>query len=931
MKTTLCMILAFMLSGYCFAQNSGTENISINGTWSFKIDPDNTGEKGGWFETEFPSAGWDLMQVPSNWDLQNAYAHYSGKAWYRKVVSIPEKWTGKSLFLNFEGVYYNSKIWFNGQLLGANDNGFLPFRFDVSKLVKQGADNVIVVCADNTFRLGAVWNWGGIRRPVSLNAYEKVQIIQQHITPVVDLKSGTAKVSVKVFLENTSENEQAVAGEVALKRAGLLNRFLQFKALVPAHGKKEVEVIAVLKKSEVHLWHFDDPFLYDSKVSIEGNGRMYHEKTNRFGLRKIEVDNVNYLFKLNGEPVRLMGFNLVPDDRTTGNTLPLWRIKEDVDMMKEAGCNMTRLSHFPLPEEMYDYLDERGILIFPEVSLWGNTTMVDPADPKPREWLRQLIFNNYNHPSIIGWGVGNEIGENPMVMDYVSSAIKHARELDKSRLAVMVSHTASRTPDPIQYSELGLINNYGKNLSPVVKWTHKLHPDKLLFYSEYGVGQLNEDLNADFDARTVIDSLRFKPYLMGASLWTFNDYRSSFSGTKEASENRPWGIVDVFRQKKKAWFSIRKEYQPIKLSATLRAGVEKSDEQSLDVMLIPRDKLDLPAFTVRNYKLIWSLKDVKKDVLDAGMEPLEEMRPGGKNISKYVSWKKNPNAFSMELKVISPLNYSVVDTTIYFRKPERPRIIYVSGTRTQLNEAPAKKGMIRVVFEKEHTATGYKVRYGKEELSEESPVTANHYVEIYGLEPGTTYQVALIAVNAAGESIASEIQKIKVEYALAAPIVRYTERINNNVFIGYSTQGDDYQFEVNYRTEAGGYDEVNTLRSTNKGVLMLPELDKEAKYYYRIRSLKQNLYPSLWSEEVSVTPEGKAGAGLEIQKVLRSGTGALILFEPKKKAVGYQLFYKLAKSFTWASEHINAAQIKSYYLSNLKKGADYDFKMEVIY
>jgi beta-galactosidase len=154
-----------------------------------------------------------------------------------------------------------------------------------------------------------------------------------------------------------------------------------------------------------------------------------------------------------------MGFNLVPDDRTTGNTLPLWRIKEDVDLMKSMGGNLARLSHLPLHKEMFDYLDQKGILVYAEVPLWGYDQLVDKNNPVPKEWLARLISANYNHPSIIGWSVGNEIGQVPGVNDYVSDAIQHAHELDSTRLAVMVSHTAGRTNnDPLQFSDMGLIN-----------------------------------------------------------------------------------------------------------------------------------------------------------------------------------------------------------------------------------------------------------------------------------------------------------------------------------------------------------------------------------------------------------------------------------------------------------------------------------------
>lgn len=933
MKRIIYCVLTFLaVSLFAQAQQTGEESLSLNGEWAFKTDPNNIGEQNNWYKPEFSVSGWDSMNVPTNWDTRNEYSHYVGKGWYRKTISIPQNWKEKAIYLNFEGVYHDSKIWLNGKLLGTNNSGFLPFEFEVSNLLNYNGNNTVVVCTDNSFLLGAVWNWGGIRRPVKLVANNHVRIVQQHITPTVHVAKGTADIAVKVFLQNTGDQEQSVQGKVVLSKGNLYNKTLMFSATIPANSHKEVILKAVVHKKEVHLWHFDDPFLYDCTSSIKTGNKPLHQLHNRFGLRKIEVDNENYTFKLNGEPVRLMGFNLVPEDRTTGNTLPLWRIKEDVDMMKALGCNMTRLSHLPLPGEMYDYLDERGILIFPEVPLWGADEKVDPDHPVPKEWLNRLIYNNYNHPSIIGWSVGNEIGHNPLVMGYVESAIKLARSLDSARLAVIVSHTAGgRSPDPIQYSDLGLINKYGKNLGPVTERIHKLHPDKLLFYSEYGVGQLSEDLDADFDAKAVLDSIRFKPYLMGASLWTFNDYRSSYYRTKEFSENRPWGVVDVFRQKKKAWHSIRKEHAPIESLKIEKMEIVADGKSSATIVLTPRTILDLPAYTINNYRLVWNLKDTRGEVKQAGFGMLPVIKPGDKNSIQSINWKQPENALSLQIELVSPLNYAVYDTTIFFKKPQTPRIIYDIGIRTLLNDFSAKSGAIRVVFEKNISATAYKIRYGKESLTEETPATVNHYMDIPALDFGQVYQFALVAVNPAGESETTEIRKVSVGYSPAPPIIRYTEPADKGFFIGYATEEDDYAFQVQYTTNLGDYSNARTIQTTNKGVLFVPNLHNGQTYYYRLKRIKQNFYASMWSEEITVTPDGgQLPAIPKTNGVIQKGTAAIILFAPVKKATGYKVQYKTTAATNWQTITIHAAQINQYYISGLQKNKKHDFRIASI-
>ena len=443
----------------------------------------------------------------------------------------------------------------------------------------------------------------------------------------------------------------------------MIDKNLPFKIPIPANTIQSTVIEIVITKNEVHLWHFDDPFLYQSKVKLNGS----NEIVNRFGLRKIELDNTNYTLKLNGESIRPMGFNLVPDDRTTGNTLPLWRIKEDIDLLKSAGCNMTRLSHLVLPEEMLNYLDERGIMVISEIPLWGFDRLADPDNPMPKDWLSRMIKNQYNHPSVIGWSVGNEIGDFPTTMKYVENSIAFVRTLDSTRFATAVSHTANRSPDFIQFSDIGLINKYSKNLGPVTDLQHKLHPNKILFYSEYGIGQTAENLDASFGVKAFLDSIRNRPYLIGASLWTFNDYRSSYSGTKEFSENRPWGIVDVFRRKKQSYFDFRKELSPLK---EFKVSLQNRNSAILNIQ--PRTKFDLPAFPIHNYQYIWKLCNSEGKILQGGFQKLSDIFPDGKAFQQVINWTES-EAFYLNIALLTPQMDAVYDTTIYFQKPLQER------------------------------------------------------------------------------------------------------------------------------------------------------------------------------------------------------------------------------------------------------------------
>lgn len=908
-----------------FAQYNYDQALSLDGTWKFKTDPYGKGESLTWFAEGLNDEGWDSLPVPGNWDLLNEYSHYAGKAWYRREVFVSPLWKDKLVRLLFEAVSFNSKVWLNGRLLGSNDNGYLPFEFDVTSMVHYGGKNMITVMCDNTHRIGALWNWGGIRRPVKLVAGEKVYVSSQFISPSVDLAKHTAKVAVRVTCRNADIGPHHVKGEVVLYNKEHYKKTLPFSIVVESGAQADVIVTTGMNSKEVHLWNCDDPFLYYSEVYLENGKKQELQVSDRFGLRKIELDNTNFLFKLNGEVMRPMGFNLVPDDRTTGSVLPLWRVKQDVDLLKSLGANMARLTHLPMHRELFDYLDEKGILVFSEVPLWGLSQLTDKTNPVPREWLKRLVGDNYNHPCIIGWSVGNEIGDSPGVMEYVEDAIRRLRKLDPTRMGVMVSHTATNTTDPLQYSDVGFVNKYGKNIGALADAMHRLHPDKILFYSEFGYGQLGENLDSDVDARGMMDSIRFKPWLIGGALWTFNDYRSSYTGNKEFSENRAWGIVDVFRQKKKAWYSFRKEYAPV---SELKVQVDESVKNKMPVSIIPRQVLDLPAYVLSDYRLVWQGFDDHGELKDGGFIRLPVIRPGDKEVSRSILWKDMSVLSYLKIELLSPGNYSVYDTLICLKKPMAPVVTSYRGIRTLMNDIPVNSGSIRVTFNKAHPGTAYKVKYGINELSQESAPTLKNYVDIPNLPFGQLYKVAVVGVNACGESDVYVIKQVKVDTGYAPPIIYYAEPADKGFYVGYATEKDDYMFRIQYTLIQGDYENAATIQATTKGVMFVPGLLNGKQYYFRMSRIKDNNFTTPWSEEHVIIPDGgQAPSPPSLLGVLRDGSEAIVVFDPVKKAIAYTIEYRETGSPAWQAISVNASDIRHFTISGLKAKRLYEFRM----
>ncbi|MDJ1504196.1 glycoside hydrolase family 2 TIM barrel-domain containing protein [Xanthocytophaga agilis] len=923
-----------------FAQStSNQESLLLNGKWDFRIDPENIGEERGWHTSGFQAAGWDAMEVPGNWDLYNQYATYSGKGWYRRSIEIPANWQGKTIRLVFEAVYHDAQVWLDGTLLGQSHSGFFPFEFDITKFIKPGQRSTLVVCADNTFRRGAIWNWGGIRRPVSLIATTPVRIEQMHILPVVELKSATSSVAIKLRLKNDTDQPQSVKCDIVLKdKSGNIlkaSKNLSLALTIPAQSGQEYSLQAVLPKSDTHLWHFDDPYLYTVQATLyqantlsnkqstkpADNLPLLHMVSDRFGIRKVEIDGLNV--KLNGEPVRLMGYNWVPDDRTTGNTLPAWRYRQDIDLMKKSGANMARLSHLPLPKEVLDYLDEKGMLVFSEIPLWGRDQLVDPDNPLPKEWLKSLVSQQFNHPSVIGWCVGNEIGfigANPKVLEYVESAIRYVKkQLDSSRLVVYVSHSADvQQQDPVQFSDMILLNKYG-DLGKNADKAHQKHPGKPMFYSEYGYNLTGENPDQGIiNGSKMLNDMRGRDYLMGGALWTFNDYRSHWqahqSWNTAPTGNRAWGVVNVYRQPKQAYEIFRRQYAPIR-SLTV-SGTDRSTIVSIE----PRTLLDLPAYTLRGYTLVWEATDSQDRYLDGGFTTLPTVTPGSKAVRQAITWQvASTQIAKTTYTLLSPTGYAVYDTTIYLQKPALPVI----------KQLIPGEGGVRIIFDKVASAQQYFLRYGKTDFSLVSDTTSHHFIDISKLESSQSYQFQLVAINAAGDGPPSATATTKPDNQLLPPVIWYTEAADRAFFIGYGYANYDYLYQIRYGTDPTNEAEWKSLKVTAKGVCRVPNLKNGQTYYFRMKRTDQAYVESGWSEIHSISLPGSIGPqSVGTKAVLRSGSRAVIAIRPVPQAVGYQIRYQQdGKTQTII---IPGSSLDYLPIDGLKPGKNYSFQVSTL-
>lgn len=259
-----------------------------------------------------------------------------------------------------------------------------------------------------------------------------------------------------------------------------------------------------------------------------------------------------------------------------------------------------------------------------------------------------MIERDFNHPSIIGWSPGNEIWNH---FDYVRSMVETLREeLDDSRLVGYVSNSALHPPhhagnDPVTFGEITMFNMYSDNGQSFIDGAKKLRerwPDKPVFFSEFGATQLGAQHDKLLPhGEDIWKGIMAHPYVIGGALWTFNDYRSAYEGTP-ASGNREWGVVDVHRKPKAAYWQVRKFFSPVR---ALSLDKEK-------IHIVPRSMSEVPAYTPRGYKLRWETEAGGP----SGEIELPEIAPDSPPLSMPL-----PHPATKTVHLVTPTGYEVAD------------------------------------------------------------------------------------------------------------------------------------------------------------------------------------------------------------------------------------------------------------------------------
>lgn len=616
-------------------QGEVRDSIALDHGWRFRFGESPAAVTA----TGFDDSGWQPVTVPHTWNRVGNYGTTvapdsnteRGIGWYRLAFDLPQQPQGRRHFLQFDAVATIAEVWVNGTRVGEHKGAYARFRFDVTELLKPGS-NLIVVKADNSAAApgsstehvlplgGDYFLFGGIYRGVALISTDTAHIdMLDHGGP-----------GVYVRTPHVSAARAEVEVRTRLRNAGDAPRDLQLVAtVIDADGKPvasdrtplslarmaTTELRQQLTLTSPRLWNGRaDPYLYQVAVELRDGDRVVDRVVQPLGVRTFAFD-ADRGFILNGKPLRLHGVSRHQDRAGKGWALAPEDHAEDMATIAELGANTIRQAHYQHAQEWTEAADRAGMVVWAELPYTHETSVTHAPEPSPalvenaKAQLVELIRQNYNHPSIMIWAVGNEVDVGTLVnVRYMGSK----GELSRPRAFLKELHELARREDdsrvtgyadccedaPIAMPGMEVLAGatsitaynryfgwyYGHpaDFGKVLDAFHAKHPTQPIGVSEYGAGGAfsqhtdnpeggppsamarphPEEYQSWYHEESW-KALQARPYLVGTWIWNMFDFAATNRAEGETVDVNDKGLVhhdhkqrkDVFYFYKANWSS----------------------------------------------------------------------------------------------------------------------------------------------------------------------------------------------------------------------------------------------------------------------------------------------------------------------------------------------------------------------------------------
>ncbi|PZP41533.1 MAG: beta-galactosidase, partial [Pseudopedobacter saltans] len=585
-KTILILIIAFLLPNLNFAQNN-RQFLVLDTGWSFHFA----------FDVR-KNAPKETVTVPHTWNAQETLEgkmHYTrDAAIYERNIDINGLDTTKRLFLIFDGVNSFAKILINQHFVGEHKGGYTRFCFEITPFVKFNSKNKLTIWVSNAESLeilpltGDFNVYGGIHRPIHLMTTDKDCISPLYfgssgtfITPTLN-KKDNGDISVKTILSLQNKNANKIR-----------------TTIYDANGRKITsDDHSLLEKDSVVLQNLSinkpvkwdgkkNPYLYTVSTQLLKDQNIIDEVTTKTGFRSYHVQADSGVI-LNRSYYDLYGFGFHEDLAGKGSAMSIQDLKQDMNLITEIGATTLRLTHYPHSQYIYDYADSTGIVLWSEIPLVGpggytgtgyikSKSLEDHA----KQIMKEMIYQNYNHPSIFFWGLFNELKldyDDPL--PFLSELESLVKELDPNRLTTCATFLDNdhfnQVSDVIAWNKY--YGWYGGKFDDIGIWadkTHKAFPTKPIAVSEYGAGASIKDHDNGLTApdpsgkfhpeewQTAFHEAHWKqfkerPFIWGKYIWDFADFGSAIRTEGDHNAINDKGLVTYDRKTKKDAFFFYK-------------------------------------------------------------------------------------------------------------------------------------------------------------------------------------------------------------------------------------------------------------------------------------------------------------------------------------------------------------------------------------
>ncbi|MDO4154315.1 MAG: glycoside hydrolase family 2 TIM barrel-domain containing protein [Clostridia bacterium] len=548
--------------------------LNINRKWAFR--------KGvSAVPAEVP-ADWDFVNLPHTWNAidgqDGGNDYYRGTCMYVKTLDREEIPTADRYYLELKGANSSADVYLNGEKLAHHDGGYSTWRVEITDQLKKGTqiavavdnaenDRVYPQMADFTF-------YGGLYRDVNLIAVSDSHFDLEYyggpgIAVMPTVNGDSATVEIETYLTDAKAGQ--TVKYTVLDAEGNTVATAETAADSP---KVTVEL------SNVHLWNGrKDPYLYTVNAELCAGGEVLDNISTRFGCRTFKIDPEKGFF-LNGVSYPLRGVSRHQDRWGLGNALLPEHHKEDMELICEMGANTIRLAHYQHDQYFYDLCDEKGLVI------WAEIPYISKHMPTGREntvsQMKELITQNYNHPSIVVWGLSNEISMNGSDADLVDNhkmLNDLVHEMDKTRLTTVavvsmcdIHDEYLQVPDVLSFNHY--FGWYGGDTSMNGPWFDKFHaefPNIPVGMSEYGCEALNwhtsnptqGDYTEEYQAyyhEELIKQLFTRPYIWATHVWNMFDFGADARNEGGENGQNHKGLVTFDRKYKKDSFYAYKAW-----------------------------------------------------------------------------------------------------------------------------------------------------------------------------------------------------------------------------------------------------------------------------------------------------------------------------------------------------------------------------------